>query len=216
MLQRGGWWDEGQTGTQTVDPPAGLYNRLASKAGEPGFSGSGQSDGTFYLIPFSHNTLLEGQNSHLPWLQGAPDPLTTITWQTWVEMNDGQAKDLGLREGDIVRLEFFPGGFTLRPRYLPPRLCLPASSAYPWAKAAMPVPSTPRDEAIGKVPNVMNIVEPKQVEGTGALAWATTRVRVLPTGDSIKVSKLEGQVRAVEVGITTAERIIQTVGRDER
>ena len=54
------------------------------------------------------------------------------------------------------------------------------------------------------------------MEGTGALAWANTRVRVLPTGDSIRVSKLGGVVRAVEIGITTAEQIIQTVARDER
>ena len=60
----------------------------------------------------------------------------------------------------------------------------------------------------------MSILAPSQVEGTGALAWANTRVRVLPTGDSVKISKLEGQVRAVEVGITAAEQIIQTVGRD--
>ena len=215
LLQRGGWWDEGQTGTQTVDPPAGLYNRLASQAGEPGFSGSGQSDGTFYLIPFSHNTLLEGQNSHLPWLQGAPDPLTTITWQTWVEMNDGQAKDLGLREGDIVRLESSPGLYIEAP--------VSPSPAVPPGVVSVPLGQgrhAGSEYATGRgdreSSNVMNIVEPKQVEGTGALAWATTRVRVLPTGDSIKVSKLEGQVRAVEVGITTAERIIQTVGRDER
>ena len=215
LLQRGGWWDEKQTGPQRVDPPGGLYNRLANEAMEPGFSGSDQADGTFYLIPFSHNTLLEGQNAHLPWLQAAPDPLTTITWQTWVEINDGQAKELGLREGDIVRLESSPGLSIRAPVY--------PSPAVPPGVVSMPLGQGRRagsQYATGRgereSSNVMTIVAPSQVKGTGSLAWANTRVRVLPTGDSVKVSKLEGQVRAVEVGITTAEQIIQTVGRDER
>jgi hypothetical protein len=49
------------------------------------------------------------------------------------------------------------------------------------------------------------------VDGTGALAWANTRVTVTPTGERIRVAKFEGIVRAVEVGVHTGERIIQTV-----
>ena len=214
LLQRGGWWDVNQTGPQAVDPPVGLYNRLANQAVEPGFSGSGQADGTFNLIPFSHNTLLEGQNAHLPWLQAAPDPLTTITWQTWVEMNDGQAKDLGLREGDIVRLESSPG-LSIRALVYPSPAAPPGVVSVPMGLGRRAGSEYAAGRGDRESSNVMNIVGPSQVEGTGALAWANTRVRVLPTGDSVKVSKLEGQVRAVEVGITTPEQIIQTVGRDE-
>ena len=57
----------------------------------------------------------------------------------------------------------------------------------------------------------MDVLEPRQVEGTGGLAWASTRVRISKTGDSVKVSKFEGTVRAVEVGILPGERIIQTI-----
>jgi molybdopterin-containing oxidoreductase family iron-sulfur binding subunit len=213
LLQRGGWWDENQTGPQKVDPPGGLYNRLADQAAEPEFSGAGQADGSFNLIPFSHNTLLEGQNAHLPWLQAAPDPLTTITWQTWVEINDGQAKDLGLREGDIVRLESSPGLSILAPVYPSPAVP-PGVVSVPLGQGRHAGSEYATGRAGRESSNVMNIVEPSLVEGTGALAWANTRVRVLPTGDSVNVSKLEGQVRAVEVGITTAEQIIQTIGRE--
>jgi hypothetical protein len=57
----------------------------------------------------------------------------------------------------------------------------------------------------------MKILEPTLVEGTGSLAWASTRVLVQRTGDSIKVAKFEGLVPAREVGHTPGERIIQTV-----
>ena len=215
LLRNGGWWDENQTGPQTANPPSGLYNRLADQAAEPGFAGSGQNGDTFYLIPFSHNTLLEGQNSHLPWLQAAPDPLSTITWQTWVEINDGQAKDMGLREGDIVRLESSPGMSIRAPVYPSPAVP-PGVVSVPLGQGrhAGSEYATGRDDRESS--NVMSILAPSLVEGTGALAWANTRVRVLPTGDSIRTSKLEGVVRAVEIGITTAEQIIQTVGRDGR
>jgi hypothetical protein len=57
----------------------------------------------------------------------------------------------------------------------------------------------------------MDVLEPSLVDGTGALAWANTRVRLSKTGDSVKVSKFEGIVRAVEVGILPGERIIHTI-----
>jgi len=38
------------------------------------------------------------QGVALPWLQAVPDPLTTIAWQTWLEINDGDAARMGLRE----------------------------------------------------------------------------------------------------------------------
>ena len=61
----------------------------------------------------------------------------------------------------------------------------------------------------------MDILEPAQVEGTGSLAWANTWVSVSKTGESVKVSKFEGVVRAVEVGILPSERIIRTITPEE-
>jgi hypothetical protein len=63
----------------------------------------------------------------------------------------------------------------------------------------------------GRGANVMDILEPSLVEHTGALAWGSTRVRILPTGESVNVSKLEGLVPAYEVGHTPGEQIIHTV-----
>ena len=71
-------------------------------------------------------------------------------------------------------------------------------------------PETATDRPAAESSNVMDILEPSQVEGTGAFAWANTTVTITPTGTSIKVSKFEGIVRAVEVGNTEAERIIIT------
>ena len=105
LLKRGGWWDENSTGSKYVQPTAGLLKSIAGKASDPDFSGIGMDTDSFYLVPFAHNTLMDGYNSHLPWLQSAPDPLSTVTWQTWVEVNDQTADRLELKEGDILRIE---------------------------------------------------------------------------------------------------------------
>ena len=63
--------------------------------------------------------------------------------------------------------------------------------------------------------NLMDILEPNQVEGTGSLAWSNTWVRVTKTEDSVKVSKFEGTVRAVELGILPGDRIIRTLTPEE-
>ena len=209
LLQRGGWWDEGVTGPRNLTAPNDLLGRIAAKAQEPRVSRAGASGDTFYLTPFAHNTLLDGRNAHLPWLQGAPDPLTTITWQTWVEISDRDAKRMNIREGDVLLVESAAG--SIRVLAYPTPAVPPGTVSIPLGQGRNQGSEYATDRPGWESANVMDILEPRQVEGTGGLAWASTRVRVSKTGDSVKVSKFEGTVRAVEVGILPGERIIQTI-----
>ena len=207
--RRGGWWDDGARGPQTVAAPDGLFKTIADKGADPQFSGDSPSANNFYLTPFAHNTLVDGRNAHLPWLQGAPDPLTTIAWQTWVEMSDRDAKELRVKEGDVVLIESARG--SARVLVYPTPAVPPGTVSVPLGQGRRSGSEYATDRPEGESSNIMDILEPSQVEGTGALAWANTKVRVSKTGDSVKVSKLEGIVRAVEVGIHPGERIIRTV-----
>jgi molybdopterin-containing oxidoreductase family iron-sulfur binding subunit len=205
LLQRGGWWDEGAVGPQSVAAPNGLLSRIASQAKEPQAS----SAGSFYLTPFAHNSLLDGRNAHLPWLQGTPDPLTTITWQTWVEISDRDARELRVKEGDVLLIES-SGGSIRAPAYPTPAVP-PGTVSVPLGQGRRHGSEYATDRPGWESSNVMDVLEPNQVEGTGALAWANTQVRISKTGESVKVSKFEGIVRAVEVGILPGERIIRTI-----
>jgi len=213
MLQQGGWWDTNALAAAPASLPVGLYNGIVAKAAEPSFPGVGLSGDSFYLVPFSHNTLLDGQNAHLPWLQAAPDPLTTIAWQTWVEINDHDAQGMGLREGDLVQVGSSRGSILAlvypTPAVPPKVVCVPLGQGRRSGPDA--ASGRPGKESA----NVMSILEPSLVDGTGSLAWANTRVTITPTGNSVKVSKFEGIVRAVEVGVTTGERIIRTIGVED-
>jgi anaerobic selenocysteine-containing dehydrogenase len=192
LLRQGGWWDERETAL-SPGAPNGLYNSIMGKDTQLRFFGDG-----FFLIPFSHNTLLDGRNTHLPWAQAAPDPITTITWQSWVEINERRMQEMGLREGDIVQVQSSQGSI-MAPVYPNP--------AMPPEVAGVPLGQGRRhgpDYAVAgderESSNIMSILEPGQVEGTGALAWASNRVSISATGQSIRVSKLEGKFPSREIG----------------
>ena len=209
LLRRGGWWDEGSTGPTNVPAPDGLLRTIANKASDPDFAGFGIGPDSYYLVPFAHNTLLDGYNGHLPWLQAAPDPLSTVTWQTWVELNDGTAKRLGVKEGDIVRIESSKD--SIRAVVYPTPAVPPDVVSVPFGQGRRHGSEYATGRPGTESSNVMDILGTTQVRDTGSLAWAGTRVRLSKTGDSVSISKLEGDVRAVEIGVTPAEEIIKTV-----
>ncbi|HLF04476.1 MAG TPA: molybdopterin-dependent oxidoreductase [Dehalococcoidia bacterium] len=207
LLQQGGWWDGSMRGLGPDAPPWGLLSRISARAAAPSYSGV--ADGPFHLLPFAHNTLLEGQNAHLPWLQGAPDPVTTITWQTWVEVNERTAKELGLREGDVVRVESGERSITL-PVYPNPALP-PNVVGIPLGQGRRSGGQYAAGRSAPESANVLELLEIRRVEGSGALAWASARVRLVPTGESIRISKFEGSSPAREIALSHAEQLIKTV-----
>jgi hypothetical protein len=206
MLRQGGWWDEEAT-EPAPSAPAGLLAQIAARAAPPELSGEG-----FYLAPFSHNSLLDGKNSYIPFAQAAPDPVTTITWQTWAEMNERQLDEMRLREGDIVQVESSQGMITV-PVYPNPAMP-PNVVAVPLGQGRIHGPTIPM-YGDGQGANVISILEPVQVEGTGALAWASNRARISPTGQSLRIPKFEGDFTSREIGnqldTNPGEEIIKTV-----
>ena len=211
LLRRGGWWDESATGPDVPRPRAGLLRRIIESASDPTFAGFG-GEGMLYLAPFSHNTIQDGELAHLPWLQAAPDPVTSITWQTWIELNDNTAARYGIREGDVVRIESSRG--TIRAvAYLTPA-APPEVVGVPFGGGRRHGSPWATDRPGTESSNLTEILEPTRVAGPETLAWAGTRVRISRTGESVNVSKLEGDARAVEIGLSAAEEIIKTIAPD--
>ncbi len=213
LLRRGVWQDESATGPSASSgdaprPESGLLRRVIEGASAPTFAGFG-GEGTLYLAPFSHNTIQDGELAHLPWLQATPDPVTSVTWQTWVELNDITADRYGIREGDVVRIESSQGSIR-GVAYLNPATP-PEVVGVPFGGGRRHGSQYATDRPASESSNVADILEPTRVAGPQSLAWAATRVRIAPTGESVNVSKLEGNVRSVEVGLSAAEEIIKTV-----
>ena len=193
-LQRGGWWDENAKGDQqTVSPPS-----LSELAGAPEFSG-GMGEYPFYLIPFQSNSITDGRGANLPWLQAAPDPMTTAVWETWVEINQRRADELDIKEGDILDIQS-PSG-TIRalayptPASHPDVLSIPTGLGHTHYGNYEIGPDLSRTlVAKDRGSNVMSIVSPLKDGQTNALAWSATRVRINKTGEWIRLPKFEGAV----------------------
>ena len=206
MLQRGGWWDEQKGSTATPPSPPDLLKLAAQEERRlPSFrEPAGQN--VFYLVPFLSNSLLDGRGAHLPWLQAAPDPLTTVTWQTWIEINPGVARDMGLKEGDVVSVRSTEG--SLEAIVYPHPAVPPGVVSIPIGQGHSPGVEYSTRDGERRGSNPISILAPEFDKETESLAWAATKVQVQPTGRNVKVSKFEGLVTPFPIG-TRAEDIVQ-------
>ena len=93
--QFGGWWADEQA---LLRPAADVLNKQIN-VDTPIFDGTGE----FNLIPFVSPVMAEA-GANKPWLQEVPDPTTTVTWNTWVEMNPATADELGIENDDILQI----------------------------------------------------------------------------------------------------------------
>ena len=199
VLRRGGWWDTGARGPSEAGPPPKLPERPV----EPEFEGD-KSREPFYLMPFSSLALGEGEGANLPWLQATPDPLTTAVWHTWAEINVKDAEDLGVREGDVLKIEE-PGGRSIEVLAYPHLAAAPGVIAIPFGQGHtvygdFEIGIGLKKTLVGKGrgANVFEVLAAtKRDSDTGALAWAATRVKVTKTGEWARLSKFEGTVTPV-------------------
>ena len=202
-LKNGGWWDESATGNAAA--PRGLLTDVAAMAAMPNPVGAGD----FQLLPYPHHTILDGRHAHLPWSQSTPDPLTTVTWQTWVDINEKQGRDLGWREGDVVTIRTDAGSISALV-YLNPGTP-PGIAAVPMGGGRRSGSEYATGREARESGNVLSILGVAEVDGTGGLAWSGNRCTITPTGGSMAVSKLEGDYANREIGEHSVEQVFKTV-----
>ena len=209
LLERGGWHDERTLSTDTPPAPPNLAE-LAQGDIMPSFRSprvqTELESSVFYLVPFLSNSLLDGRGAHLPWLQAAPDPLTTVTWQTWIEINSAQAREMGLKEGDVVNV--ISTEETMEAIVYPHPAVPPGLVSIPVGQGHTPGLQYATKEGQRRGANPVSILAPEQEKETQELAWAATRVLIQPTGRNTRVSKFEGIVTAFPIG-TRDEDIVQ-------
>ncbi len=193
VLQHGGWWDTTDVWVEKANksnPPAwsDLAKELSSNT--PTYAGSNAA-GSFNLIPFVSSAIGSGYGANLPWLQGTPDPITSIAWITWIEINSNTASGLGLSEGDIVTVQGVNGSFEAplypHPGVPPDVVCIPFGQGHAeYGRYAQ-----------GRGANVVAILGDTRSD-QNTLAWGSTRVTLSSTGDNRPLPKLEGTQLAVD------------------
>jgi anaerobic selenocysteine-containing dehydrogenase len=106
-----------------------------------------------------------------------PDPLTSAMWSSWIEIHPRTAERLQLAQGDLVDVTS-PHG-TLRapvvifPGIAPDLVAMPVGQGHDHFTRY----------ASKRGVNPIDILGPLTEAGTGALAWAATRVKLTRAGD---------------------------------
>ncbi len=198
-LQRGGWWDTGARSRDSVAPPPEL-----PEFEEPQFEGDDRFQ--YYLTPFSQVGIGDGRGANLPWMQATPDPITTATWRTWIEINSRLAEELDVREGDVIKVT--------SPRGSIEALAYPHPGVPPYTVS---IPFGQGHKAMGRYAkdrgaNVFSILAPLTDSESGAFAWAATKVSIEKTDEWIRVPKFENTVP--ETPVDHGNHIIEVTSED--
>ncbi len=179
--------------------------KLSSKASAAGLvlpaPAAEDSAYPLHLIPAVSASMRDGRHANQPWLQESPDPLTTIVWDSWVEINPRTAAKLGIVEGDIVEVTSRSGSVKAQ-AYLFPGI-------HP---NAISIPLGYGHEAMGRYAkdvgvNAFKILDTVLDKETGELAMHETRVKVSKTGQRVIIVKDEGAAGGKQMGKKIAVRV---------
>jgi molybdopterin-containing oxidoreductase family iron-sulfur binding subunit len=165
-------------------------------AGAERLNGNGWSApaaGRVTLIAYPSPVFHDGRSANKPWLQELPDPVTKMTWSSWVEIHPDTAGRLGISEGDILELTSDAGSIKA-PAYLYPGL-RPDVLAMPTGQGHTAYGRF----AQGTGANVYNLL-PAAATGFGGVAHYVA-VTVKNTGEHEYVAKTEGKVRDMGRGL---------------
>ncbi|MBI2965929.1 MAG: molybdopterin-dependent oxidoreductase [Chloroflexi bacterium] len=196
VLARGGWWDGSRRQATAAARPGTLVDgELRSEFSETEAEVSGEE---LHLVPFAHQSLMNGRLAAAPWAQATPDPITSAVWATWAELNPETAARLDVREGDRLIIRSSLGEIEalayVHPAAAPDTVAVPVGQGH----------ASYGRYARGRGANVLSILVDKKDSETGALAWAATRVKVSKAGGALRVPKFEGSgevARQAEPGV---------------
>jgi anaerobic selenocysteine-containing dehydrogenase/Fe-S-cluster-containing dehydrogenase component len=185
-LQRGGVFDE---------PPRTPVS-LAQGAGQvkytrPAFEGNGE----FVFAPYPHDLLYDGRGANKPWLLENGDPVTKITWHSWVELHPETARKLDLEDGEIVRVTS-PHGSVESPVFVYPGI-QPDVVAMPLGFGHTEYGAY----ASGRGENALDLLAAPR---GNFLSYLSTRVSLAKTGRFKKLASIAGEPRQLGRGIAMA------------
>jgi len=156
----------------------------------PHFAGK-EKEYPFYLQPYLTQTFYDGRGANLPWLQELPDPMTSVVYGSWVELNPKTAKDMNIREGDVLQIESVAGAIKA-PAFIFPAI-RPEVIAMPIGQGHTQFGRYAKDRGA----NPIQILAPEVDEKSGALAWTATRIKITKTGERVNIIKTDGVTRTL-------------------
>ncbi len=183
LLKEGGWWKSKKVKTSRLKLSAEDVRPFVSVKSAK-YDGE-RRDYPFYLVVYPQSGHHDGRGANLPWLQELPDPMTSVVWGSWVEINPKTASKLGFKEGDMVAVTS-PYGEINAPLYLYPGI-RPDTIALPVGQGHKTYGRYAKNRGV----NPLEILPFKEDSSSGALALNTTRVSISRSTKSGKLVKME-------------------------
>ena len=196
-LARGGIYPaaaEGTTGAATDGAASGvtMTGGMGAAPTRPAFDG----DGEYIFQPYPHSMLHDGRGTNRPWLLENPDPVTKITWHSWVEISPETARRLDVRRGEILRL-VSPHGAIEAPAFVYAGIHDDVV-AMPMGLGHTAYGEFAKDRGV-------NALDLLGAPGTaGFVPYLSTRVRLEKTNRWMDVATTEGNPRQLGRGIAEA------------
>lgn len=187
LLAKGGLFSTRQNGK------AYRWSGPLPDPGEPTFSGD-EVEYPLHLQVYPSTAFYDGRGAALPWLQQLPDPMTTVVWDSWIEINPGTAEKLGIKFGDLAEVTSSRGSLrapaVIFPGIRPDMVAMPMGQGYRnlgrYAK--------------GRGVNPLHLVAINDSKGKHAHpAWNGTRVmikRISDKGELVTAGHPQGSFRS--------------------
>ncbi|GIW53414.1 MAG: Fe-S-cluster-containing hydrogenase [Gemmatimonadales bacterium] len=190
-LRRGGVWTEVR----------GRGASLAAGVARLQFDAWSAPEGSLTLIAYPSSALYDGRGANRPWLQELPDPVTKVTWGSWVEIHPETAARMGVAEGEFVEVSSEAGAIRA-PAYL-----------YQGVRPDVVAVAVGQGHtafgryAEGRGVNVYGVLGAQPQEFGGIAYYAAVSIR--KTGEYERLAKTEGTPRQLGRGIAQATTLAE-------
>ena len=123
-LSQGGVWRDVPTAAVSAKPASVDATPATFEGEESGYA----------LLAFPSLRMYDGRGGTSAWLQEAPDPITSVAWDAWVEIAEETATSLGIARGDVLKVTSPHGAIELpaypRPGLHPRAVAIPIGHRY--------------------------------------------------------------------------------------
>lgn len=180
--REGGLWLDPDPKPAAAKPGKDLTLNAAAFTGDAG-------QFPLFLQPYLGIQFHDGSGSHLPWMQELPDPTSSAIWSLPIEIDAKTASNLGIADGDQVRIESAHGAIEA-PAFINPA-AVPGVASMAIGGGHTHYTRYGSDHGA----NPLSILSPVLEQTTGALATGATRVKITRIGDPGKLIQFSTQKR---------------------
>ncbi len=170
-LERGGVW---RSVPAAAAAPKADLPRIAPAAAKL------EGGGSHALLVYPSARFYDGRGADKPWLQEAPDVMTQITWDGWVEVPSATATQLALKRGDLVKLTSPYGSIEL-PAY-PSDTIHPGAVAVAMGQGHAYAGEYARQRGLNTGANPMVLLGATPEAASGGLPYLAVKVQLAVTG----------------------------------